>query len=205
VPKHESGPVFDSTGSETGLDFLPHRIDAAAMRRLMLLRHAKSDWSSPGMLDMMRPLNARGEAAARLMGTYLARHAMIPDRVLCSAAKRTRETLAAMTSQWPKDVKVVFEERLYAAPPQRVLSVVREQDAAVQSIMVIGHNPGLQQSAELLIAAGDVELREKLREKFPTGALAVIDFAVDAWGRIHDHSGRLDRYVTPRSIAATTS
>src|SRR6202030_2399453 len=146
-----------------------------------------------------------GEAAARLMGGSMARHSLIPRRVLCSPARRTRETWAGIAAQWPAEVAIVFDERLYAATPQVLLSVIRSQDDTTRTLLVIGHNPGLQEAAELLIAAGDVELRERLREKFPTCALAAIDFAADAWSRIHDHSGRLDRYVTPRSIAAATN
>ena len=174
------------------------------MRRLMLLRHAKSD-RSPGMPDMERPLNERGTAAARLVGAYMEHHGLVPDRVLCSPARRTRDTFAAAASGWPATVKVVFEESLYVAPPRAILSVISAEAAEARSLMVVGHNPGLHEAAELLIAAGDVELRERLREKFPTAALAVIDFVADAWSDIHDHSGRLDRYVTPRSIAAATN
>jgi phosphohistidine phosphatase len=174
------------------------------MRHLILLRHAKSD-RSPGTPDMARPLNERGVAAARLMGAYMAHHRLIPDYVLCSPARRTRDTFSAVASQWPAAVKVSFEERLYVAPPQAILLVICAQAAEARSLMVIGHNPGLHEAAELLIAAGDVPLRERLKEKFPTAALAVIDFAADAWSAIHDHSGRLDRYVTPRSIAAATN
>jgi phosphohistidine phosphatase len=157
------------------------------------------------MQDAVRPLSERGEAAARLMGGYMARHSLVPERVLCSPARRTRETWAAIAGQWPADLDVVFDRRLYAAPPQTILSIVRAQDDATHSLLVIGHNPGLQETAELLIAAGDVELRERLREKFPTAALAVIDFTIDEWRRVHERSGRLERYITPRSIAATTN
>src|SRR5271169_6955745 len=83
------------------LDFPPDKIDAVAMRRLMLLRHAKSDWSSPGMPDRERPLNARGIADAHTMGIYLARHALVPDLILCSPAKRTRLTAEACVDGWP--------------------------------------------------------------------------------------------------------
>ena len=175
------------------------------MHRLLLLRHAKSDWSASGLPDTARPLNSRGEAAARLMGGYMARHALIPQRVLCSPAQRTRETWAGIASQWPTKTAVVWEEGLYAAPAQAILSIIQAQDDAARTVLVIGHNPGLHEAADLLIAAGDVLLRERLKEKFPTSALAVIDFAVDRWSRIHERSGRLDRYVTPRSIAAETS
>jgi phosphohistidine phosphatase len=171
----------------------------------MLLRHAKSSWPSSGMQDAARPLSERGGAAARLMGAYMAHHSLIPDRVLCSPARRTRETLAGITTQWPANMDVIFDQRLYEATPQSILSVIRIQDEAARTLLVIGHNPGLQEAAELLIAAGDVELRERLREKFPTAALAVIDFAIDQWGTIHERSGRLDRYIVPRSVAAATN
>lgn len=178
------------------------------MLRLMLLRHAKSSWPS-GVQDAERPLSDRGGAAARLMGGYLAHHALIPDRVLCSPARRTRDTwteiLPAMSTQSRAAVDIVFDARLYCASRLGVLSVIRDQDAAVRTLLVLGHNPGLQEAAELLIASGDVELRERLREKFPTAALAVIDFALDSWGAVHERSGRLDRFVTPRSVAAATN
>jgi len=130
--------------------------------------------------------------------------------VLCSPSQRTQETLAGLTAQWPAGVEIVFEERLYAAAAPAILSVIQAQDDearhdATRALLVIGHNPGLHEAAELLIAAGDVGLRERLREKFPTAALAVIDFAVDRWDRVRDRCGRLDRYVTPRSIAAATN
>jgi phosphohistidine phosphatase len=138
------------------------------------------------------------------MGGYIAHHSLIPDRVLCSPARRTRDTWAGISAQqWPAAVDIVFDDRLYGATRHSILSIVRAQDDVSRSLLLIGHNPGLQEAAELLIAAGDVELRERLREKFPTAALAVIDFALDRWNRVHERSGKLDRYVTPRSIAAT--
>jgi phosphohistidine phosphatase len=171
------------------------------MLHLMLLRHAKSSWPS-GMQDAERPLSDRGEAAARRMGGYMAHHALIPDRVLCSPARRSRDTWAGISAAWPDTVDIVFDDRLYGATCQSIVSIVRAQDDAVRALLLIGHNPGLQEAGERLIAAGDVELRERLREKFPTTALAVIHFALDKWNRVHERSGRLDRYVTPRSIAA---
>jgi phosphohistidine phosphatase len=182
------------------------------MLRLMLLRHAKSSWPS-GIEDAERPLSDRGEAAARLMGGYMAHHALIPDRVLCSPARRTRDTWNVVSAQWQDAavdtaaVDIVFDARLYGAMRHGILSVIQDQDQdqdnAVRTLLLIGHNPGLQEAAELLIAAGDVELRERLREKFPTAALAVIDFTLDGWRRIHERAGRLDHFVTPRMVAAT--
>jgi phosphohistidine phosphatase len=170
------------------------------MLRLMLLRHAKSSWPS-GIQDAERPLSDRGEAAARLMGGYMAHHSLTPDRVLCSPARRTRDTWAGVSAQLPAHVDVVFDGRLYLAGRQGILSVIRDQDDAVHALLLIGHNPGLQEAAEWLIASGDVEQRERLREKFPTAGLAVIDFALDTWSGVHELSGRLEHFVTPRWIA----
>ncbi|MFI4949182.1 MAG: SixA phosphatase family protein [Alphaproteobacteria bacterium] len=174
------------------------------MRRLMLLRHAKSE-RPPGLADQARPLTGRGDAAARLMGAYMEHHGLVPDRVLCSPARRTRETLAAAAAQWRGEVSATFEERLYAAPPEGILSIIGAQPSEVKNLLVIGHNPGLHEAAQLLIATGDVALRERLREKFPTAALAVIDFAAEDWSLIHDRSGRLDRFIAPRPLAEATS
>jgi phosphohistidine phosphatase len=174
------------------------------MLRLMLLRHAKSSWPS-GMQDAERPLSDRGEAAARLMGGYMAHHSLIPDRVLCSPARRTRDTWTGVSAQLPAHVDAVFDGRLYGMTRRGILSIVCDQDDAVHTLLLIGHNPGLQEAAEFLIASGDVEHRERLREKYPTAALAVIDFAVDAWSGVHERSGRLEHFVTPRWIAETAN
>ena len=199
------------------------------MRRLMLLRHAKSD-RPPGTPDHDRPLNRRGRDEAPLIGTYLAHNGLLPDRVLCSTATRTRETwdlvagaLAAAGAAEGRQrasanhdgaggsrkarpshrrPPVDFEARLYEAAPQAILALLRETAPKVHSLLVIGHNPGLQETALTLIAAGDVDARERLHEKFPTSGLAVIDFALDEWTKLHVRSGRLDRFIAPRQLAA---
>jgi phosphohistidine phosphatase len=180
--------------------------DFLHMLRLMLLRHAKSTWPS-GAQDAERPLSDRGESAARLMGAYMAHHSLIPDRVLCSPARRTRDTwtgVSGVSARWPAGADLVFDGRLYGAVRQGIVSIVCDQDDAVRTLLILGHNPGLQETAEWLIAAGDMEQRERLREKFPTAALAVIDFTLDTWSGVHERSGRLDRFVTPRMVAAAT-
>jgi phosphohistidine phosphatase len=173
------------------------------MRRLILLRHAKSE-RPPETADEERPLNERGAVAARLMGGYIVRHGLNPELVLCSPSRRTRDTLAEMTPLWPAGITVAFDERLYLATARTLLALIRSQAKRLAVLMIIGHNPGLHEAADQLIASGDSTLRERLREKFPTAALAVIDFAVEAWPKIHDRSGRLDRFITPRSITPAT-
>jgi phosphohistidine phosphatase len=170
--------------------------------RLMLLRHAKSEKAEPGLRDHERRLNDRGERDAETIGAYLARHGLLPDLVAVSTSQRTRQTwehVAAMLSASPP---ASFEERLYNAGAEAILAVVKETKPAVRTLMVIGHNPGLHEGARLLIASGDVEARERLNEGLPTTGLAVIDFAGKDWRKLHPHGGRLERFVTPRSLAA---
>jgi phosphohistidine phosphatase len=181
--------------------------ESCAMLRLMLLRHAKSSRPS-GVQDVERPLSDRGESDARLMGDYMAHHALIPGRAVCSPARRTRDTWTGIAVRWAdsaKAVDIVFDARLYGATRQGIVSVILGQDDAVRTLLIIGHNPGLHETAEWLIAAGDVEQRERLREKFPSSALAVIDFALDGWSRIHERAGRLYHFITPRAVEAATN
>src|SRR4030081_3690891 len=144
----------------------------SSMLRLLLLRHAKSDWSAPGQSDRDRPLAARGRGAAAEIGAYMARHRLIPDRVLCSTAERTRQTFDLMAEKFPGPPPVTFEDGLYDATPDDILQIIRATRQDVRPLRVIGHNPGLQAAAAMLIAAGDVEARERLKEKLPTAGLA---------------------------------
>ena len=174
------------------------------MRRLLLLRHAKSSWSEPGASDHERPLNRRGQEAAPRIGAYLARHKLIPDRVLCSTARRTRETWELVAAEAPAVPPATFTERLYDASARALIEVFRHTEPEAASLLVVGHNPGLQDAATALIAAGDLEDRERLREKLPTCGLVVIDFAIADWSKLHTRSGRLERFVVPRMLEAAT-
>jgi phosphohistidine phosphatase len=174
------------------------------MRRLLLLRHAKSSWSEPGASDHDRPLNRRGQEAAPRIGAYLARHGLIPDRILCSTARRARETWELVAAEAPAAPPATFSEKIYNASPRALVDVFRRADPRAASLLVVGHNPGLQEAATALIASGDLEDRERLREKLPTGGLVVIDFAIADWTKLHSRSGRLERFVVPRMLEAAT-
>ena len=174
------------------------------MRRLLLLRHAKAERSQPGGRDQDRVLADRGRADAAKLGAYLVRHAFVPDQAVVSTSTRTRETWALIAAALDKGPTVEFEERIYEASPQAILDVIRETGPKVHTLLVIGHNPGLQELAAMLIASGDVESRERLREEFPTSALAAISFAAADWSGVHPHGGRLEHFVTPRMLEAAT-
>lgn len=170
------------------------------MRRLILLRHAKSDWPE-GIADAERPLAPRGREAAPRIGAYLAQEALTPDRVLVSPARRTRETWDLVAPHLLGLPEVVSEPRIYESTAARLFAVLRQQPAASHVLMLVGHNPGLEDLAETLAGGGARPARERMQEKFPTGALAVIDLPIDDWAAIAPETGRLDRFITPRSLA----
>ena len=175
------------------------------MRRLMLLRHAKSDWTAPGARDHERPLSTRGREAAPKMGAYMVRHALVPDLVIASTAARVVETLSLLLSAFAKAPKVVTDKRIYESEADALLGVIKETPRMAHNLLLVGHNPGLAELASLLMASGDVEARQRLIEKFPTAALAVIDFALDDWAKLHPKAGRLDRFVVPRTLDTETA
>ncbi len=173
------------------------------MRRLILLRHAKSDWPD-GVADPERPLAPRGRTAAPRMGAYMDQEGLTADRVLVSPARRTRETWELVSTAMPPVGEAKSEPRIYDATAARLLSVVREQPREVHTLMLLGHNPGLEDLADLLVTSGATLPLNQMAEKFPTGALAVIDLPVDDWSEVVPGTGRLDRFVTPRSVAPET-
>jgi phosphohistidine phosphatase len=175
-------------------------IDVDAMR-LMLLRHAKAEKLEAGMRDQDRRLIPRGTRDAGSIGAYLFRHGLIPDLGLCSPAKRTRQTWETLVQSLSEAPPARFDERLYSASADAILGVMREIGGPARTLIVIGHNPGLHDFACRAIASGDVEACEALNEALPTAGLAVIGFAGAEWRDLHFQGGRLEHFVTPRSLA----
>jgi phosphohistidine phosphatase len=173
------------------------------MRRLLLLRHAKTERADPGQRDRDRKLTKRGRDDAAVIGAYMARHGLTPDLALVSPAKRAQETWALLAPAFAKTPRLFDEEQIYNATTEALFKIISEKRGA-HSLVVVGHNPGLHDVAVQLIASGDVDARERVAEKLPTSGLVVIDLAFDDWSRLHRHSGRLERFVTPRLIAAAT-
>ncbi|WP_112662906.1 SixA phosphatase family protein [Microvirga flavescens] len=168
------------------------------MLRLMLLRHAKA--SSPsGVLDTDRPLAKRGQDAATRMGAYLRGEKLVPDLALVSPSLRTRETWSFVQPALGI-VKVEYDARLYAAHALQLLAVVQEIEPENESLLLVCHNPGCEELAGLLVGHGAKGTRQHMRQKYPTAALAVIDFDLDAWSDIAQGEGTLERFVTPREL-----
>jgi phosphohistidine phosphatase len=172
------------------------------MLRLLLLRHAKAERSRPGERDHDRRLAERGRDDAPRLGAYMAKHRYLPDQVVVSTSARTRETWDLVAAEMPGKPKVAFEERVYESTPRALLQVIKETGPKVRTLLMIGHNPSMHELAVQLIATGDIDMRQQLLEAFPTAALAVIEFKLDGWDRVHAQAGRLEHFVTPRAIAA---
>ncbi|WP_104665476.1 SixA phosphatase family protein [Ensifer adhaerens] len=166
--------------------------------RLMLLRHAKSAWPD-GVADIDRPLGERGRKAAPLMGDYMARHKLVPDLALVSTAKRAQETWKLVAAALPSGIVVENTRSIYEVGASQILSVLRATDPAVGTLLIVGHNPGMEDLAHELVGSGDPDLRMRMADKFPTAALAVLEFEAAGWRALLSGGARLVRFVTPRS------
>jgi phosphohistidine phosphatase len=167
---------------------------------LQLLRHAKSSWADPALLDRDRPLAPRGTRAARQVAAYLRSEATHPDLVLCSPARRARETLEVLLATVGATLDVRVEDDLYGAYASDLLQRLREVATGVESVLVVGHNPGLQDLAIELAGDGEEDAMQQLRAKFPTAAVATLDAGVAQWADLAPGCAYLTRVVVPRSL-----
>lgn len=164
---------------------------------MILLRHAKSSWSDPTLADADRPLAPRGRKAAKRIAEHLRKTAAGPDLVLCSTSLRTRQTLDAIRPALGK-APVELEPGLYAASDDELLGRLRALPDSIESVLLIAHNPGLQDLALTLAATGDG--LERLRTKFPTGALATLAVRSETWATLGPGGAELVDCVLPREL-----
>ena len=161
--------------------------------KLVLIRHAKSDWGDAGQRDHARPLAARGRRDAPRMGAWLAQGGHAPDLVLCSDATRTRETIALMQPEWPGPPVIRFDTTLYAAPPRQLLSALK--DVSTRSVALVAHNPGIGRLAAEL--AGEAPDHARFAD-YPTCAVTVLEFEGADWSAIGQ--GRVAAFAVPADL-----
>jgi phosphohistidine phosphatase len=169
-----------------------------AMKTLYLLRHAKSSWHEPELTDQERPLAPRGRRDAKRIAKHLRQSGVQPELVLCSSAVRTRETLELVRPGLGAAAEVNVEDELYGASSTELLERVRAVPDAVDSVMLIGHNPGIQDLA-LVLAGSGAEL-ERLRTKLPTAALASLMLGTATWRELSAGEAVLDGFVVPKQL-----
>jgi phosphohistidine phosphatase len=166
------------------------------MKRLILTRHAKSSWDDPLMSDHDRPLNERGKAAAADLGQWLASRGYAPQEVLCSDALRTRKTYSGIAPALPGTPVLELKPALYHAGPDVMLAVLRH--ATADTVMIIGHNPGIADFAARLVAPPP---RNPHVARYPTGATLVVDFMVENWAEVGFGMGATVDFIIPREMA----
>ncbi len=164
-----------------------------------MLRHAKSSWGDPALDDLDRPLNARGRSAAEAIGRELQLRQLAFDLVVASPATRVRQTLERLASSFGALPEIDFRPGIYAAPVERLREVVRSLPEGCESVLLVGHNPGLQQLV-LALAEPASPLRRRVAEKYPTAAATVLRFAADGWRAAE--GGEITSLILPRELKA---
>jgi phosphohistidine phosphatase len=170
------------------------------MKILTLLRHAKSGWDDPAVRDFDRPLNRRGRRAARAIGEAMRTRAMRFDHVLASPARRVVETIEEVARAYGR-LSPDYEPRIYLASAQTLIELVRGEDDRNQRLLLVGHNPGMEDLTLLLAAKGGA--RGEVEVKYPTGAVAQIALPADHWRDVEPGSGSLACFIRPRDLDPT--
>jgi phosphohistidine phosphatase len=172
------------------------------MKRLNLLRHAKSSWDDPVERDFDRPLNGRGRRAARRMGEWLKESGLRFDLVIASPALRIRQTIEGVESGLGRKLSPLFDKRIYMASAAALFDLVRETDDARESLLLIGHNPGLEDLLLLATEEDTSALRAEAAIKYPTATFAGIEMDVESWAAVEEHmqTARLVEFVRPRDL-----
>ena len=167
------------------------------LRQILLLRHAKSSWADPGSHDFDRCLNERGLRAAGAMGRQLTRLGLRPELIVCSSARRTRETYQRLGVA-VDGIPVQFLDDIYEASVECLLNVLRQVDDRVMRVMMIGHNPGLECLTQLLAdGQGNAKALARVAHKYPTGALAMLSSPVGRWTLLGQGACQLDAFMRP--------
>jgi phosphohistidine phosphatase len=162
------------------------------MKKLLLLRHAKSSWEDASLPDFERPLNERGRRAAPLVGRFMREQKLRPDLVLCSPAKRTRETIALVLKASGIQTELRYEERIYEASVGQLIEIISQLEDDKHEVILVGHNPGMENLLEHL--TGETE-------RMPTAALARIKLNAEKWSEAATKGGRLELFVKAKELA----
>jgi phosphohistidine phosphatase len=171
------------------------------MRRLLLLRHGKADRHSAGG-DRERPLTRRGLKDARRIGEFLAAHGITPELAVASNARRAKQTLELALEAFPGHVTHLTENSIYLATAEHLLEILRQSPDRINTLLVVGHNPGFADLAVELAGDGDPGDLRDMQAKFPPASLAILDFANGCWADVAKGAARLYRFVTPDELRA---
>lgn len=169
------------------------------MLRLYIMRHAKSSWAIPGARDFDRELNDRGLQDLAKLSQVIKKEGYFPDKILCSSATRTHQTLDAVMDAFENKPEIVFTERLYSSGLSEYIDLIND-NSDIKSLMIIGHNPMCGSLATSLSGTGKADELEKIAYKYPTAALSIIDFDTKNWPDVAKGSGILQKSIFPSEI-----
>jgi phosphohistidine phosphatase len=170
------------------------------MKRLTVLRHAKSSWDDSGLDDLNRPLNERGWKSARRMGRELKHRGVHFDFVLASTAARVRETIVAIQEKYDFGAPIRFEPSIYLATEETLLSLIQALPDTIGTVLIIGHNPGLERLTVELTHDDEHGLRQRVAGKFPTAAFAAIELPAEKWADVTPGSGEVAELIVPKDL-----
>ncbi|MEQ9519449.1 MAG: histidine phosphatase family protein [Parvibaculum sp.] len=172
------------------------------MKRLCIMRHAKSDWSDPTAQDSQRTLNERGKKSAVFLANLIIDSGWTPDHALCSTAIRARSTIAPLAERLGSTCEIDYRDDLYMAMPDGLLDIIKSQDDAHDALLIVAHNPGLEMLGVQLADATSADAAAQMEDHFPTGTLVVFEFAADHWVEIASGTGHVVFFGRPRELMA---
>lgn len=171
------------------------------MKKLILMRHAKSSWQDQGLDDHARPLNARGKSAAKTMGKWLKSQDITPDLALVSSAQRTTETWSLLSPEMGSKVESEILQELYLASPVEMLAVLNGAPSDSDCLLMISHQPGTSILAQRLSDGSEPEECARAYRHFPTAGMAILDFQIEQWSQLEFGIGKFVQFVVPKDIA----
>lgn len=161
------------------------------MRKLLIMRHAKSSWDKPDISDFDRPLNQRGLQTAPFMGSQIYKNGLIPDLIVSSPAKRAKQTAVLARESAGVESAIQYEDKIYEASPTTLLYLASELPDKYESVLLVGHNPGIEAFIRILTS----EIHQ-----MPTGAIAQISLNIEKWGDISINCGQIEFIMRPRDL-----
>ena len=170
------------------------------MKQLAILRHAKSDWGNPGQTDFERPLNKRGRKAAKKVGRVLREQGLTFDAIVSSPATRAKETVERFAIGYESLPRLHFEPAIYLSSTGTLIGIINGLPEDAETVMIVGHNPGFHDIVLRMTKENGNGLREKVGANYPTGAFALIDFAVERWADVEPASGEIRQVIFPREL-----
>ena len=170
------------------------------MKTIFLLRHAKSSWDNLNLDDFDRPLSNKGIKASKKIGNYLKTNKFVPDIIYCSTAKIAKQTWELTNIIIKKKKNILYKDNLYMANLSEFMKIIKKTKNKFKNLMIVSHNPGIESLAIELSKNENNKFHQIINIKYPTGALAVIKFNLNDWGKINYKKGEIYEFIKPKEL-----